>query len=168
MFLTDIMCSNFLNVCLTYIIVYWFVYFLTCLGCLIILSYVFVNNRIGLYCLQSVKYFSLFHTCMVISFLSLAGFPPFVGFWTKLTLAVFVSHSSSSFFLVMFWSLLLLSLLFYLRVLRYFYAWSAESSDFSATVAASHVNVLVWLLFFICCGGFLINDLLLIITASLL
>ena len=166
--MTGITGSNFLSLWANYAILYWFVYFITCLICLIIFSYIFTSNRIGLYTLLAVRHCLLFHVGIIACFISLAGFPPFIGFWTKLTLASCISQSASIFSLIIFWGLLLLSLLFYLRILRYFYAWSVEYVRFAAIISSGHISILVWLIFFICCGGLLINDLLLFSAVFLL
>lgn len=166
--MTYISCSYSLSLYFSYILLYWFIYFLSCVLCLLVFSYIIAPNRTGLFNLQNVRFFSFFRLSLIVCFVSLAGLPPFSGFWLKLAISMLIAGTASLFFLIIFWCLLLLSLFFYLRILRYFYAWSTVNETGIATVSERHIVILVWLFLLICFGGLLFNDFLLLANSFFL
>lgn len=62
---------------------------------------------------------SFFLVSLVITFFSMAGIPPFVGFFTKLLLLTFLINSSMFYLIFFFFLIIFVSLFFYLQNVKY-------------------------------------------------
>lgn len=100
-----------------YIISYLFIYNLS----VYLLFSVFMNSFSEMKLsnlLYKLNNLSIFRIIIIISLCSIAGIPPFIGFFLKLTLIYYISFSSYI-IILMLSTLLLISLYFYLQNLRY-------------------------------------------------
>lgn len=105
----------------------------------IVYSYVFVYNfsvlfmfftflqiiMIGfktLYSFNDLKFNAFLSTTMTLTLFSMAGVPPFMGFFTKLLLLIAAINSKFVFYFLFFFILLFLGLYFYLQNLRFVYS----------------------------------------------
>lgn len=81
-----------------------------------------IANLKTLYSFNDLKFnaFSLF--VVTVTLFSMAGVPPFIGFFAKLLLLITTINSNFIFYFLFFFILLFLSLYFYLQNLRFLYS----------------------------------------------
>ena len=92
---------------------------------------------------------------VTISLFSIAGVPPFLGFFTKIIILLSLINSNFLFFFTFFFALLFFSLYFYLQNLRFLYStgYGSLSYDFELNLRASlifflFVNIFTFILIF--------------------
>ena len=110
---------------------------------------------------------SFFTKSLTVALLSMAGVPPFVGFFSKMFIFVLVSNSNLAVLAFVFFILLFVSLYFYLQNIRFL---NSSKPSATASVVAGSVRVLpnyfrvaTTLTLFIVLGFLVIDDLLLIL-----
>ena len=84
----------------------------------------------NLYSFSNLSFNSFFVLLITILLLSMAGVPPFIGFFSKLFIIVLLLNSS--FFLIypIFFVLLLLGLYFYVQNLRFLHSTNTNTSNY--------------------------------------
>jgi len=98
---------------------------------------------------------------LIISLLSSAGIPPFVGFFSKIFIFILLSNSYMSIFFVVFFLLLFTSLYFYLQTIRFLNTSNLQNRNVVVTQTAHHSVVVFYCCFptmFILIFGFLFVD----------
>ena len=110
---------------------------------------------------------SFFTKSLTVALLSMAGVPPFIGFFSKMFIFVLVSNSNITVLAFTFFILLFVSLYFYLQNIRFL---NSSKPSAAASVISSRVRILptyfriaTALTLFIVLGFLIIDDLLLII-----
>ena len=118
-----------------------------------------------LYSLKDFKlnFFSL--SVFLIIFFSIAGVPPFIGFFSKLLILLNLLNSNFFFFFFFFFPLLFFGLYFYLQNIKYLVSNTNEQNNyfFTLNLRLNKIYTLsaISVLFFICFGFFFFDDLLL-------
>nr|ADN85886.1 NADH-ubiquinone oxidoreductase subunit 2 [Nyctotherus ovalis] len=140
------------------ILLHWITYILTSFSLLTIFCYcegTYLGGRFStmLYINTQVRY-----ACLII-FASLAGLPPFVGFWTKLYLALLIGKFGNWLIIVSCVILLIISVTFYISVLQRLYNTSHEINIHTESPQLSTGFILI-LCIFICLAPFGMHDLL--------
>jgi NADH:ubiquinone oxidoreductase subunit 2 (subunit N) len=158
--------NNFENI--IYLYSYLYIYNVT----LIFFFWSFMNFIIiqykTLFFLNNLK-FNFFYTFVFTACLfSMAGVPPFLGFFSKLFILLIASASTFSIFYIFFFILLFLGLYFYIQNIRY-----ALTSQFSNINLPSQFQLIhfynyyllsVFFLIFILLGFFFLDDVILFFT----
>lgn len=105
---------------------------------------------------------------LTIMFFSMAGVPPFLGFFTKLMILLSLLHSGFSLIYTTFFILLLFSLYFYMQNMRFLHSTAAPKHPHLTTpkirTSISYVHWNIVLSFFILLGFFYLDDFLLLLS----
>jgi len=107
----------------------------------------------------------IFRLWAALVLFSIAGIPPFFGFFIKLTLLYYINSNTFSISLL-FTIFLLINLYFYLQNIRYF-MW-IDSDDLKLNnwnlkfIKIANIYICIFFLFFICYGVFIYDDLILL------
>ena len=107
-------------------------------------------------------------TTLTILLFSMAGVPPFLGFFTKILILICLVYTNLFFFYFCFFILLVLSLYFYLQNLRFLHIFGSLSTEnhfidaINLFLTYSYSNIIFLLLFSF--GFGLFDDMLVIIT----
>ena len=153
--------NNFVDT-LVVVYIYMFIYNIS----FFLIFWTLQNSAIStvktLYSFKEVKlsFFSL--SVFLIVFFSIAGVPPFIGFFSKLLILISLLNSNFALFYVFFFPLLFFGLYFYLQNLKYLLSNTSEKAPsslgtlrFNIFYAPIVILVLVFLIF----GIFLFDDL---------
>nr|QCU82612.1 NADH dehydrogenase subunit 2b [Pseudourostyla cristata] len=150
---------------LIYVFFYIFIYNLS----LIIIFWTFfqfINQQSKtIYSFSDLK-FNFFYTT-VISFIlfSIAGVPPFIGFFSKLLILIMLSKSNFFIFYIFFFILLFFGLYFYIQNIRFLYSTGTSHISYAymlnMRVSLHYIIFTQIVLFVIIFGFFLIDDFLL-------
>lgn len=128
-------------------------------------QYVSFNFK-TIYSFVDFKFNSYFVIVLTIVLFSIAGVPPFIGFFSKLLILINLINSNFFIFYIFFFSLLFFGLYFYIQNIRFLYS----SSNNSTLNYAFNVNIRLatlfyffsfFFLFFIIFGFFYLDDLIL-------
>ena len=85
----------------------------------------FINsNNKTLYSFSDLKYNFFFTFLLTVLFLSMAGVPPFLGFFSKLLILISLINTNFFFFFFFFFGLLFFGLYFYMQNIRFLYSSS--------------------------------------------
>ena len=103
---------------------------------------------------------------LIILLLSMAGVPPFLGFFTKVLLFILLLNLKFSFVFVVFFSLLLVTLYFYLQNVRFLNATAPAKfvpiTDEQLQVAPIFFYTALFGLFYLVFGSLVFEDMLLL------
>ena len=143
-----------------------FIYNVTLISIFFVLMSSVISGFKTLYSFSNYSFDSFFLISMSISIFSLAGVPPFIGFFSKLFILNILSNSNFSILYFILFVILFLALYFYVQNLRFLHSTNQgySSSNYLLNERKS-VNVhyyLLLVLFFLSLGLFLIDDLILI------
>jgi NADH:ubiquinone oxidoreductase subunit 2 (subunit N) len=164
---------SFINVFDTLAIAIMYIFFYNI--ALIVIFWVLLSSQLStLLMTSSLKYFanSTLHILpLSVSLFSMAGVPPFAGFFSKLLLVAFLTNSNLSILYVFLFIILFISLFFYMQNVRYLFI----PSYFNATSTVSRpnqqspyvVSFILFLTFGLLATGFIIDDILLFINLLL-
>lgn len=144
---------------------YMFVYNFSLLILFWFLQQIVNTNFKTLFAFNDLKFNFFFLSLITIMFFSLAGVPPFLGFFSKLLILISLLNSNFFFFYILFFALLFFGLYFYLQNIRFLYSTINKQLNYSSdsTIRISTLS-LYWLSFIIIIliiGVFLLDDLLL-------
>lgn len=118
-----------------------------------------------IYSFNDLKLNFFFISSLTIIFLSLAGVPPFIGFFSKILILVSLINSNFFFFYFFFFILLFLALYFYLQNLRYLHSTSLKqinySFEYNLRLYTIFIHFTWFILFFLIFGFFYLDDLIL-------
>lgn len=154
--------NNFIET-LVILYLYMFIYNLSLFLLFWTLQQFISSNFKTLYSFSDLK-FNFFYTITItIVFLSIAGVPPFLGFFSKLLILVSLINSNFFFFYVFFFGLLFFGLYFYIQNIRFLYSTGTGKISYSfesmlRTPILYYYYTYIFL-FFIIFGFFFIDDL---------
>lgn len=144
---------------------YMFVYNITLIF-LFWSTFLFINTNFKtIYNFNLFKFNTFFVTVFTISLLSIAGVPPFIGFFSKILILLSLSLSNFFLFYFFFFILLFLGLYFYVQNLRFLLTSTSSSlphtHDFELRLPSSYFFCTLIFLTFSIFGIFFLDDLLL-------
>lgn len=156
--------NNFVD-SLVIVYLYMFTYNLSFLIIFWALQSVVLTNVKTLYSFKDFKLnFFLLSTFLIVLF-SIAGVPPFIGFFSKLLILINLINSNFFLFYFFFFSLLFLGLYFYIQNIKYLMSNNNERTNYAFELTLrfnqAHVLCSLFVLFFICFGVFFFDDLIL-------
>lgn len=156
--------NNFFDV-LTVLFIYMFIYNLSLLIIFWSLQQFVSFNLKTLYSFSDLKFNYYFVTILSITLFSIAGVPPFMGFFSKLLVLVSLLNSNFFLFYFFFFGLLFFGLYFYLQNIRFLYSTGNGSmtyaSNLNLRISSLYFNFSFSILFFLLFGGFFMDDFLL-------
>ena len=118
-----------------------------------------------LYSLTSLSYNSFMNFNITILFFSMAGVPPFIGFFSKLFILLILLNTSFFIFYFLFFILLFMGLYFYIQNIRFLQSTNYKSVNlpqvFNERVLISYYYFSINFLFFIILGFIYVDDLIL-------
>lgn len=122
--------NNFFEL-ITYLYTYLFIYNFS----LIFLFWSFLNFTLNhsktLYILNNLKFNIFNNTMFSVCLFSMAGVPPFLGFFSKIFILIFLISSNFFILYIFFFILLFLGLYFYIQNLRFLLTSSSANSYLS-------------------------------------
>lgn len=86
------------------------------------------SNKMSLFVLTSLKSWPSVSTLFAATLFSMAGVPPFIGFFTKLFILLSFLNKSFLFLIFYFTPIILLSLYFYVQNIRFIYTFSLSKN----------------------------------------
>lgn len=124
-----------------------------------------LNHYKTIYYLNNLKFNVFVTTVFLTCLLSMAGVPPFLGFFSKLFILLLLSSSNFFVFYIFFFILLFLGLYFYVQNVRFLltskFSNSFVSFDLQSIQFTSYYLSSVFFLYSIIFGFFLLDDILL-------
>ena len=132
-----------------------------------ILNYVSTNNK-SLYSLNNFSFNPTTLFTLTVLLMSMAGVPPFIGFFSKLfVLTLVINYSFMTLYIFLF-VILFFSLYFYIQNIRYLHSTNLKNSSspqlINERLSINYVYVTVFSLTYIILGLFFIDDLILYFT----
>ncbi len=150
---------------LVILFIYMFVYNLSLIIIFWTLHQFVSFNFKTLYSFSDLKFNYFFTTVLAVVLFSIAGVPPFLGFFSKILILLLLVNSNFFFFYIFFFGLLFFGLYFYLQNIRFLYSTGVGKINYS------HVSILratslyyyisIFLSFFLIFGFSLMDDLVL-------
>ncbi len=156
---------QFLNVSdsTIFLFLYLFVYNCSFIIIFAIFQQIVLNSSNTIYSFKTFKFNPFFTTLLTITLLSIAGIPPFIGFFTKLFVLILLVNNDFFLFFFFFFVLLMISLYFYLQNIRFIYSskpsvvnYSFENRNIRFSFLPSYIIVIFT--FFVCFGFFFVDD----------
>lgn len=115
-----------------------------------------------IYVFSDLKVNFFFSTTVAIVLFSIAGVPPFLGFFSKLLILLSLINSNFFFFYIFFFSLLFFGLYFYLQNIRFLYSSGTSKISYSfennVRLSSSFVYFSQFFTFLIVLGFFFMDD----------
>ncbi len=129
----------------------------------------FINfNFKTIYSFNDLKLNFFFVSLMSISLFSIAGVPPFIGFFSKILLLITLINSNFYFLFFLFFILLFFALYFYLQNLRYLHSTSIQNlnytSELNMKISPVYTYFSLFLVFFLVFGFSFFEDFVLYFT----
>lgn len=150
---------------LIYLFIYMFIYNISLILLFWILQQYVNTNFKTLYSFNDLKFNVFYLTTVTILLFSMAGVPPFMGFFTKLIILVSLIHLNFFHLYIIFFLILFLSLYFYVQNIRFLYSTSTSSLNYNFEINMRNVYsiylIIIFLLFFLIFGVLFFNDLIL-------
>lgn len=114
-------------------------------------------------------YFNSFHlTTLTILLFSMAGVPPFIGFFSKLFILTLLVNNSFLLLYFLFFIVLLIGLYFYIQNIRFLHSTNPNDIStpfmFNERVSIFYYYFALWLLSILIFGIFYVDDILLFFT----
>lgn len=122
--------NSFLDT-LIILFIYMFIYNLSLISIFWTLHQFISFNFKTLFSFNDLKFNFYFVTSTAIILFSIAGVPPFLGFFSKLLILITLINSNFYFFYIFFFVLLFLGLYFYLQNIRFLYSTSNGKLSYS-------------------------------------
>jgi len=127
---------------------------------------VLINEHKTLYSLINFKNNHFFTILLTIALFSMAGVPPFLGFFSKVFILIFLINSNFFIFYIFFFIILIFGLYFYIQNIRYLYSTNNKKINININYENNFSSFFVFayvVLFFLIFGFFFIDDILLYI-----
>lgn len=126
----------------------------------------FINlNFKTLYSFSDLKFNFFFLSILTIVLFSIAGVPPFLGFFSKLLILICLLNSNFFFFYIFFFGLLFFGLYFYLQNIRFLYSTGIGKINYAyesnLRLSTLYIYFSLFFLFFLIFGFFFFDDLIL-------
>lgn len=123
----------------------------------------FVSSQFKtIYSFADLKLNMFFVAAMSVTLLSIAGVPPFTGFFTKITILIILLNANFLPFYMFFFTLLFFGLYFYVQNMRFLFTSNAGTLPYAYSLnirlTAHYYNYAYTLLFFIIFGVFYLDD----------
>ncbi len=114
-----------------FLYIYMFIYNCTLVSIFFILMSSLLSNLKTIYSFSNYSFDSFFLLSLSIFLFSLAGVPPFIGFFSKLFLLNILANSSFTLLYCLLFIILFLGLYFYIQNLRFLHSTNYGSLSFS-------------------------------------
>ncbi len=118
-----------------------------------------------IYSFNDLKMDFFFITVVTLILFSIAGVPPFIGFFSKLLILVLLINSNFFFFYIFFFTLLFFALYFYIQNIRFLYSTGKGKIDYAHLEFMRKTSLYfyysLFFLFFIIFGLFFMDDIIL-------
>ena len=118
-----------------------------------------------IYSFSDLKFSPYFTTALSVTLFSMAGVPPFLGFFSKLLLIILLLNSGFFFFYIFFFGLLFFGLYFYLQNVRFLYSESSGKINYAHTynirISSLYFYVTFTFIFFLIFGFSFMDDIVL-------
>ena len=118
-----------------------------------------------LYSFSDLKFNFYFVISITVVLFSIAGVPPFLGFFSKLLILLILTNSNFFFFYIFFFGLLFFGLYFYLQNIRFLYSTGigklSYSNIFNMRAVSIYFNITFLILFFLIFGFSFMDDIIL-------
>ena len=118
-----------------------------------------------LYSFSDLKFNFYFVISITVVLFSIAGVPPFLGFFSKLLILLILTNSNFFFFYIFFFGLLFFGLYFYLQNIRFLYSTGigklSYSNIFNMHAVSIYFNITFLILFFLIFGFSFMDDIIL-------
>lgn len=118
-----------------------------------------------LYSFSDLKFNFYFVTALSVVLFSIAGVPPFLGFFSKLLILLALLNSNFFYFYVFFFGLLFFGLYFYLQNIRFLYSTGRGRMSYAFVpylrAASLYYYITYIILFFLIFGFFFMDDIIL-------
>ncbi len=152
---------NFLD-SLVFLFFYMFIYNLSLLIIFWTLQQFISLNFKTIYSFSDLKFNFYFVITLSIVLFSMAGVPPFLGFFSKLLILITLVNSNFFFFYIFFFGLLFFGLYFYIQNIRFLHSSNSNKLSYSFTSSIRLTPIYFYLtcliLFFLLFGFFFFND----------
>ena len=118
-----------------------------------------------IYSFNDLKFNYYFVTILSVSLFSIAGVPPFLGFFSKLLILILLVNSGFFLFFIFFFGLLFFGLYFYLQNIRFLYSTGVGKINYSHNsnlrITSLYFYITSFFIFFLIFGFFFMDDLIL-------
>lgn len=118
-----------------------------------------------LYSFSDLKFNYYFTTILAIVLFSIAGVPPFLGFFSKILILILLINSNFFFFYIFFFGLLFFGLYFYLQNIRFLYSTGIGRLNYSSVGIMRSTSLYfyntLFLIFFLIFGFSFMDDIVL-------
>lgn len=115
-----------------------------------------------LHSLTDLKFNFFFLSVLTIVLFSIAGVPPFIGFFSKLLILITLTNANFFFFYIFFFALLFFGLYFYLQNIRFLYSTGISKINYAFETNLRISTLFIYysyiVLFFIIFGIFFFDD----------
>lgn len=116
----------------------------------------------SVYSFSDFRFGFFFILSFTITLFSMAGVPPFLGFFSKLLIVVALSSSNFTIFYFFFFSLLFLGLYFYIQNIRFLYSTKTHNLSYAFNkvmrLATVYFIISFSIIFFLTLGPIFIDD----------
>lgn len=159
-----ILFNNYIDT-LVILFIYMFIYNLSLIIIFWTLHQFVSFNFKTLYSFTDLKFNYYFSTVLAIVLFSMAGVPPFLGFFSKLLILILLINSNFFLFYLFFFGLLFFGLYFYLQNIRFLYSTGIGKLNYAnvgflrSTVL--YYNLTIFVIFFLIFGFAFMDDLVL-------
>lgn len=151
---------------LVMLFIYMFIYNLSLIVIFWTLHQFVSFNFKTLFSFADLKFNFYFVTSVTITLFSMAGVPPFLGFFSKLLILLILSNSNFFFFYLFFFFLLFFGLYFYIQNIRFLYSTGSSKISYSffsnIRISSLFFYVTFFILFFLIFGSFFLDDIFLL------
>jgi NADH:ubiquinone oxidoreductase subunit 2 (subunit N) len=118
-----------------------------------------------IYSFTDLKFNFYFVTILSIVLFSIAGVPPFLGFFSKILILILLINSIFFFFYIFFFGLLFFGLYFYLQNIRFLYSTGIGKLNYSYSnnlrISSLYYYITFFFIFFLIFGFAFMDDLIL-------
>lgn len=115
-----------------------------------------------LHSFSDLKFNYYFVTVITIALFSMAGVPPFIGFFSKLLILLSLTNSNFFFFYIFFFGLLFFGLYFYLQNIRFLYSTGVGKINYAHSsnlrISYTYFHFITFFIFFIVFGLFFMDE----------
>ena len=144
---------------------YMFIYNLTLILLFWTIKHFVSLNFKTIHSFSDLKLNFFFLSATTVALFSIAGVPPFIGFFSKLLILISLLNSNFSFFYIFFFAILFFGLYFYLQNIRFLYSTGVSKINYAFSPSLRLSSLFVYwsfiILFFLTCGVFFFDDVLL-------
>lgn len=145
--------------------IYMFIYNLSLISIFWTLHQFVSFNFKTLYSFSDLKLNFYFVTSLTIILFSIAGVPPFLGFFSKLLILLLLSTSNFFFFYIFFFGLLFFGLYFYLQNIKFLYSIGTGKLNYAIVsnlrITSLYFNITFLILFVLIFGFIFMDDIIL-------